>query len=145
MNCKVVEPDKLDIDLDKIKKGGVRDVEMFNRLSKKDSEDMKLGPFIVNLEDADLVSLMYGPGEMEAFALYEHGHDLWWRHREGAMTHDFRVAAFGDMQEFVAFIDDSINYWECVLRTEARISGFKGKQMRLKVSEVKGFVKKHNE
>lgn len=144
MNRKVVEPNRLDIDLDALKKGEVRETEMFNR-KMPDKCGGILGPFVVNLQNAALVSLMFGPGEVEAFALYEHENALWWRHRDGGSTHDFRVAAFDDMQEFVAFIDNSINYWECVLRSEARISEFKGTTDRLKVSDLKEFIRKYDE
>ena len=146
VNYKTIEPDKLNIDWDKVKKGEVRETEMFNKiLPDAATTHEKLGPFVINLQNAKLMSLMYGPGEVEAFALYQQGHKLWWRHRDGGTTHDFRVAAFDDMQEFVGFIDSDINFWECVLRTEARISGFKDNSERLQVSEVKEFIKKYDE
>lgn len=142
VNQKVIEPDKLDIDLDKVKKGEVRDTEMFNRTlpPSKPTGGTKLGPYIVNLQNADLLSIMFGPGKVEAFALYKHSSGLWWRHRDGGVTHDFRVMAFDDMQEFVTFIDADINYWECVLRTEARMSESKLSPGRLKISEIRKFI-----
>ena len=143
VNQKVVEPDKLDIDLDKVKKGEVRGTEMFNRTlaTPKNPDGSKLGPFIVNLQNADLLSIMFGPGKVEAFALYQHQSGLWWRHRDGGVTHDFRGAAFDDMQEFVAFIDTDINYWECVLRTEARMSELDLPPCHLRISEIKEFMR----
>ena len=147
VNQKVIEPDKLDIDLDKVKKGEIRQTEMFNRTlaTSKDPNDSKLGPFIANLGNSKLLSIMFGPGEVEAFALYEHSTGLWWRHREGGVTHDFRGAAFDDMQEFVAFIDTNINFWECVLRTEARMSELNLKPGHLKISEIKEFMRNQDE
>ena len=144
VNRKVVMPDALDIDLDGLKKGEVRGTEMFNK-TLPDSDGLKLGPFITNMQGAKLISLMYGPGEVEAFALYQKAHELWWRHRDGGTTHDFRVAAFDDMQEFVAFIDTDINFWECVLRSEAQISIFKAPFERLQLSKIKDFIKNFDE
>lgn len=145
VNRKVVEPDKLDIDLDKVKKGEVRDTEMFNKTLPHTNGKGTLGPFIVNLENADLLSLVFGPGDVEAFALYQQDHKLWWRHRDGGVTHDFQLAAFDDMQEFMAFIDVDINFWECVLRSEARACEFKVLHNRLKVSKIKEYIKEYNE
>lgn len=145
VNHKVVEPDKLDIDLDKVKKGDVRNTEMFNKTLPHLKGKDKLGPFIINLQGADLLSLVFGPGEVEAFALYQQDHKLWWRHRDGGVTHDFQVAAFDDMQEFIAFIDASINFWECILRSEAKASVFKKPFNRLKISEIKDYIKEQDE
>ena len=143
VNMKVSQPEMLDIDLDKVKKDEIRETEMFNRSIPTKEGYQPVGPFIINMQNAKLMSLMFGPGEVEAFGLYEHKEELWWRHRDGGTTHDFRVAAFDDMQEFVAFIDDDINFWDCVLPTEARLSEFKVPVMHMKVSEVKEFIREY--
>lgn len=143
VNVKVAQPAMLDIDLDKVKKTEVRPTEMFNKSIPTKEGCEAVGPFIVNLQNAKLMSLVFGPGEVEAFGLYEHKDQLWWRHRDGGTTHDFRVAAFDDMQEFVAFIDDDINFWECVLRTEARLSEAKEPFNGMKVSEVKDYISEY--
>ena len=143
VNVKVSQPDMLDIDLDKVKKDEIRETEMFNRSIPTKEGHQAVGPFIVNLQNAKLMSLMFGPGEVEAFGLYEHKGSLWWRHRDGGTTHDFRVAAFDDMQEFVAFIDSDVNFWECVLRTEARLSEDKTPIRHMKISEVKEYIREY--
>ncbi len=145
VNEKVIEPDKLDVDLDKVKKGEVRETEMFNRTIPSKEGHQEVGPFITNLQGSDLMALVFGPGEVEAFALYDRGTELWWRHRDGGTTHDFRVSAFDDMQEFVAFVDADINYWECVLRTEARMSEDSFSGGKLKITEIKDFIQEYDE
>ncbi len=141
---KVVEPDKIDVDLDKIKKGQHKATEMFYKSAPHNQSnlDEKYGPFIANLEGAKLMSLMYGPGETEAFSLLDFKGNLWWRHRDGGTTHDFRVMAFDDMQEFTEFIGMDTNFWECVLRSEARFADLKTAfRPPLKISDVKKFIK----
>lgn len=116
VNKKVVEPDKLDIDLDKLDKGEVRDNPMF-RQPPNSGEN---GPFLTNLQGAKVVEYLVGPGKMEAFALYDMGGDFWWRHRDAGTTEDFKGDAFEDMQTFFTYaIGNESKYWDCVLRTKA--------------------------
>lgn len=146
VNLQVIHPDKLDIDLDKVKKGEVRDTEMFNRTLPTAEGQKKMGPFITNLQGGELLSLVFGPGEVEAFGLFKHDDNLWWRHRDAGTTHDFRVAAFDDMQEFVAFIDSEFNFWECVLRSEARLSEMgQSTKFPLQLSEIKQYIRDFDE
>lgn len=120
VNKKVIEIDKIDIDLDKIKTGEVKENPMFR--TPPDSGDH--GPFITNLSGGEVVEYLSGPGELEAFALIRasDGNDesLWWRHRDAGTTEDFRHPAFSNMQQFFEYaIGDSTKYWDCVLRTKA--------------------------
>ena len=143
VNRKVLEPDKIDIDLDRVKKGEHKEIEMYFRGSSHiDSMDKKFGPFVANLEGAELLSFIFGPGEIEAFSLLNLDGKLWWRHRDAGVTHDFRVMAFDDMQEFTAFIGMEIGFWECVLRSEAKLAELKTKpHLLLKISDVKEYIK----
>jgi hypothetical protein len=119
VNQKVIEPDKIDIDLDKVKKGEVRENNMF----RQPPDSGKNGPFIVNLQGADTVEFMYGPGKMEVFALLKHNGQLWWRHRDAGTTEDFKHPAFKDMEKFFLFVvGDKDKYWDCVLRTKALVN-----------------------
>jgi hypothetical protein len=116
VNQKVVEKDKLDIDLDKIKKGEVRDNPMFRNPPKSGDH----GPFLTNLTGAIATEYLDGPGPLEAFALFDLDGELWWRHRDAGTTEDFKGAAFDDMKEFFSYaIGDIDKYWDCVLRTKA--------------------------
>lgn len=144
VNAKVIESDKLDIDLDKVKKGGVNTTEMYYRSNLSSSSlDDKHGPFIVNMEGAKPLSVLYGPGETEVFALMDFAGALWWRHRDGGTTHDFRGAAFADMQEFTEFVGLDANFWETVLRSEAKFADMKNStRPPLNISDVKKYVEK---
>lgn len=116
VNKKVIESDKLDIDLDKIKRGEVRDNPMF-RQPPNSGEN---GPFLTNLQGAEILEYLTGPGKMEAFGLYLQEGQLWWRHRDAGTTEDFKGDAFEDMKEFFSYaIGDDDKYWSCVLRTKA--------------------------
>lgn len=116
VNKKVIEPDKIDIDLDKVKKGEVRDNPMF----RQPPNSGEYGPFLTNLQGATNLEQIVGPGELEAFALLNHEGKLWWRHRDAGTTEDFKHEAFENMQEFFTYaIGDSDKYWDCVLRTKA--------------------------
>lgn len=120
VNKKVIEIDKIDIDLDKVKKSEVRENPMF----RNPPDSGEYGPFITNLQGGLVVEYLSGPGELEAFALIQvsDGNDehLWWRHRDAGTTEDFRHPAFSSMQEFFEYaINDSSKYWDCVLRTKA--------------------------
>ena len=116
VNKKVIEIDKMDIDLDKVKVGEVRDNPMFRQ--PPNSGDY--GPFLTNLQGVDIKDFLVGPGELEAFALLQLNGELWWRHRESGTTEDFRHPAFSDMKAFFEYaIGDSGKYWDCVLRTKA--------------------------
>lgn len=120
VNRKVIEPDKIDIDLDKVKPGEVRDNPMFRQ--PPNSGDY--GPYLVNLQGAALVDYMVGPNEMEVFALLNLDGELWWRHRDSGTTEDFRHPAFKDMKNFFEYaIGDSDKYWACQLRTKALQDG----------------------
>lgn len=116
VNKKVIEFDKIDIDLDKVKIGEVRDNPMF----RQPPESGDYGPYLTNLQGATLKEGLFGPGDMEAFALMDLDGELWWRHRDAGTTEDFRGAAFADMQAFFEYaIGDKDKYWDCVLRTKA--------------------------
>lgn len=116
VNMKVVEKDKLDIDLDKIEPDEVRENPMF-RQPPNTGDD---GPFITNLQGAKILEHLTGPGQMEAFGLYDKAGELWWRHRDAGTTQDFRASAFSDMKEFFTYATgDAEKYWDCVLRTKA--------------------------
>lgn len=116
VNRKVVEFDKIDIDLDKVKKGEVRDNPMF-RTPPNSGEH---GPFLTNLQGATILETLAGPGELEAFALLNMDGALWWRHREAGTTEDFKHAAFESMEQFFEYVNgDKDQYWSCLLRTKA--------------------------
>jgi hypothetical protein len=116
VNHKVIEIDKIDIDLDKIKPGEVRDNPMF-RQPPNTGEN---GPFLTNLQGATPVDYLVGPGRMEAFVKFDHDGEIWWRHRDAGTTEDFRGVAFDDLKAFFTYaIGDDAKYWDCVLRTKA--------------------------
>lgn len=116
VNRRVIENDKIDIDLDKVKIGEVRDNPMFRQ--PPNSGDY--GPFISNLQGGEVIEFLAGPGEFEAFALLKLDEELWWRHRESGTTEDFRHPAFSTMQEFFEYATgDASKYWDCQLRTKA--------------------------
>jgi hypothetical protein len=127
VNVKVVEVDKLDIDLDKIKPGEVRENPMFRQ--PPNSGDY--GPFLTNLQGAKIREYLVGPGEMEAFALFEKSDgEFWWRHREAGTTEDFRHPAFSDLKAFFEYATgDTEKYWACVLRTKALLNDEKAEQV----------------
>ena len=116
VNHKVIQPELIDIDLDKVGKDEVRDNNMFRQPPK----DGSYGPFLTNLQDGTVLEYMVGINEFEAFAKIECRGESWWRHRDGGTTEDFREPAFDDMQEFFTYAHgDSEKYWECQLRTKA--------------------------
>lgn len=117
VNLQVIEPDKIDIDLDKIKVGEVRENPMFRQPPKSGD----FGPFITNLQGGENMEQLQGPGQMEAFALMlSKSGELWWRHRDAGTTEDFKHEAFSTMQQFFEYIiGDQSKYWDCVLRTRA--------------------------
>lgn len=117
INKKVIEIDKIDIDLDKVKVGEVRDNPMFRQPPNSGEH----GPFLTNLQGAQPIEFLIGPGEMEAFVLLSaKDGELWWRHRDAGTTEDFRHCAFSDMKAFFEYaIGDQEKYWSCVLRTKA--------------------------
>lgn len=117
VNGKVIEVDKIDIDLDKIKVGEVKENPMF----RQPPHSGDYGPFITNLQGAEVKEYLTGPGEMEAFALLQTSEgELWWRHRDAGTTEDFRHPAFPDLKHFFEYaIGDTQKYWDCVLRTKA--------------------------
>ncbi len=141
INKKVIEPDKMDTDLDKVKKGEVRKNDMFNK-SVVGSPDEKYGPFITNMTGAKLISFVYGPGSTEAFSLHSVEGTLWWRHRDAGSTQDFAGPAFDDMREFMAYINIDIKFWDCVLRTQALLDEYKGKPL-ISVTDIPDFMKNH--
>ena len=116
VNKKVVTPELIDIDLDKVKKGEERDNNMFRQPPK----DGSFGPFLANLQGAEVVEFMYGVGEMEAFVKFNHETGIWWRHRDGGTTEDYKEQAFDNLKAFFEYCHgDSEKYWECQLRTKA--------------------------
>ena len=116
VNKKVVTIDMIDIDLDKVKEGELRENNMF----RQPPHDGKYGPFICNLQGGAITDFLVGLNEFEAFALISHSSGDWWRHRDGGSTEDFKVDAFASMQEFFEFVHgDDQKYWDCQLRTRA--------------------------
>jgi len=116
VNHKVIEIDKIDLDLDKIKPGEVRDNPMFRQPPNSGEH----GPFITNLQGATPLDYLIGPGHMEAFVKFDHDGAIWWRHRDAGTTEDFRGEAFADLKTFFTYaIGDDDKYWDCVLRTKA--------------------------
>jgi hypothetical protein len=119
VNNKVVELDKIDIDLDKIKVGEVRDNPMF----RQPPNSGEYGPFLTNLQGAKVKEYLIGPGEMEAFALLDLNGELWWRHRDAGTTEDFRYPAFSDLKNFFEYATGNTEkFWACMLRTKAMLS-----------------------
>ena len=108
VNKKVVEANKIDLDLDRVGKGTV--------LLLTDDE-----PQVAYLQGGEVLEYVRGRTDMEGFALIKATDDqLWWRHREYGMTKDFRRSAFLDMKAFFTFCTDKPEkYWDCVLRTKA--------------------------
>ena len=141
INKRVIEPDKMDTDLDKVKKGEIRKNDMFSK-SVAGSPDEKYGPFIINMTGAKLVSFVFGPGQTEAFSLHNVDGILWWRHRDAGSTQDFAGPAFDTMQEFVSYVNTDVEFWACVLRTQALLQDYK-MQPLIKVSDIPDFVKNH--
>jgi hypothetical protein len=116
INNKVIERDKIDIDLDKIKPDEIRDNPMF----RQPPNSGEYGPSLTNLQGAEVLDFLAGPGEMEAFALLDLNGELWWRHRDSGVTEDFRHPAFLTMKEFFVYAGNEPNkFWDCVLRTKA--------------------------
>ena len=117
VNLQVIEPGKIDIDLDQIKVGEVRGNPMFRQPPKSGD----FGPFITNLQGGKNMEQLQGPGQMEAFALMlSKSGELWWRHRDAGTTEDFKHEAFENMKAFFEYaIGDTDKYWDCVLRTKA--------------------------
>lgn len=116
VNRKVIEQDKIDVDLDKVPAGEVRDNPMF----RQPPDSGEYGPFLTNLQGGEIIEFLAGPGELEAFALLKLDDEFWWRHRDSGTTEDFRHPAFTTMQEFFVYaIGDKEKYWTCQLRTKA--------------------------
>lgn len=116
VNHQIIQPDKIDIDLDKIKKGEVRDNPMY----RQPPSTGEFGPFITNLQGGTTLEFLLGADEMEAFAMVNHDDALWWRHRHAGTTSDFKHPAFENMQEFFMYIHgDESEYWTCMLKTKA--------------------------
>jgi len=142
VNRRVVEPDKMDIDLDKVKKGEVRKNDMFHKtVPGRDGQEI-YGPFLTNLTGAELVGYLRGPGVVEAFSLYLKDGQHWWRHRVDGTTEDFMLHAFHDMEEFFTYAHaDTDLYWECVLRTQAMLGEKKKvQQPQLNITEISNYV-----
>lgn len=116
VNHRVIDEELIDIDLDKIKKGEVRENNMFRQPPK----DGSFGPFLTNLQGGLVSEYMVGLNEFEAFAKIECRGELWWRHRDGGTTEDFKAEAFDSMKDFFGYVHGSSEkYWECQLRTKA--------------------------
>lgn len=116
VNQKVIHPDLIDIDLDKVKQDEVRENNMFRQPPKNG----EYGPFLTNLQGGTVTEYMVGPGEFEAFAHIECRGEKWWRHRDGGTTEDFRADAFEDMKAFFEYAHGGTEkFWECQLRTKA--------------------------
>lgn len=121
VNKKVIQPEYIDIDLDKVKKGELRPNNMF----RQPPNSGEYGPYVMNLTGASTVELLYGPNPLEAFALMDHNGEMVWRHRDAGSTEDFQHPAFDDMKEFFHYVQggDDSKYWECVLKTKAMQDG----------------------
>lgn len=120
VNRKVVQRDLIDIDLDKVEPGEVRENNMFRQPPK----DGTHGPFLTNLQGGEVTEYMIGLNDLEAFIKIEHHSGTWWRHRDGGTTEDFKVEAFGDLKEFFEYCHGSSEkYWDCQLRTKALEDG----------------------
>lgn len=143
VNHKVVEPDKIDIDLDKVKKGDVQKNDMFRKAIPGKDGDI-YGPFLTNLTGSQILGYLQGPSSVEAFALLNKDDELWWRHRDAGTTEDFQVGAFFDMEEFFMYAHADMSlYWDCVLRTTAELADHKTHLMpALKIPDIRAFVKK---
>lgn len=122
VNMKVAGRSHIDLDLDRVKKGTVVDSPMF----RQPPSTGEYGPVVANLQGAEILEYVAGPGEMEAFSLMRHRpsksseFELWWRHRDAGTTEDFRHPAFSDMKEFFEYATGNPDlYWDCVLRTKA--------------------------
>jgi len=143
VNIRVVDTDKVDIDLDKLKKGEVRENNMF-RKPIPGSEGQVYGPFITNLSGAKLMGYLQGPDTTEMFCLLEKQDKLWWRHRIAGSTEDFMGKAFEDMEEFFLYVNGDTNkFWECALRTQATLVD-SNKHPILSIVEIKSYVSTTN-
>jgi len=141
VNAQVVQADKLDIDLDKVKKSEVRSNNMFRKPIPGPNGDT-YGPFLANLAGARLLGYVQGPGHVEAFGLFIKGGELWWRHRDAGVTEDFLVAAFSDLEEFFMYVhSDKSTWWDCVLRTEASLADMKKEfHPEMPIPDLKAFI-----
>ena len=141
VNVKAISVAYIDIDLDKVKKGEVRNNDMFRRVNLTPSEEKDeqvYGPFLTNLIVATTLGYLRGPGTIEAFGLLDQNGELWWRHRIDGATEDFKVGAFSDMEEFFTYAHaDTGLYWECVLRTQALLDTDSKEQPEFKINEIK--------
>lgn len=115
VNKKVVQENLLDVDLDKVKVGEVRENNMFRQPPK----DGSFGPFLTNLQGGRVLEHMFGSNDFEAFVKISCRGELWWRHRDAGTTEDFKIEAFSNMREFFEYCHGNDKYWECKLRTEA--------------------------
>ncbi len=126
VNLQVITPDKIDIDLDKVSKSETRGDIGHVKPHGTPIIKGEYGPFITNLVGESLMGYLLGADKTECFALFQKGDSLWWRHRYNGATEDYKMAAFSDMQEFFLYVyDEPKLYWECVLRTQAVLSGYK--------------------
>lgn len=143
VNIKVIDPDKVDIDLDKLKKGEVRENNMF-RKPIPGSDGSVYGPFITNLSGAELMGYLQGPDHTEAFCLLKKEDKLWWRHRIAGSTEDFMGPAFRDMEEFFSYVNgDKEKFWECALRTQAILSEG-NRTPELSIADIRSYVSTTN-
>lgn len=140
VNHKVVEPDKLDIDLDKVKKGCVSKSVFFTDPVKGREET---GPMIANIQGARLIGYLTGINTAEAFGLFLHNGSLLWRHRDAGTTQDYTFAAFDGMNEFFLHVHNEQSlYWDCCLRTAALFGDKKGGEcVKLSIHDLKDFIK----
>lgn len=141
VNRQVVEPDKIDIDLDKVGVDEIRPNDRFRALFKSETLGVSMGPFLVNCHGARLLGYLKGEGRAEAFALLSIRGNIYWRHRESGTTEDFLSPAFDDMQGFHNYISPNEDYWQMVLRTQAYIANTHNVyQPSLHLSEIKSYM-----
>jgi hypothetical protein len=116
VNRKVVNETLIDVDLDKLKPGEVRVNNMFRQPPKNGDH----GPFLAYLQGGSIDECMVGVNEFEAFSKITYNGEVWWRHRDGGTTEDFKSPAFKTMKEFFEYCHgDTDKYWDCQLRTKA--------------------------
>ena len=142
VNLKVIEPDKIDIDLDKVKKNEVRENNMF-RKPIPGTNGKVYGPFIIQLTGARLLGFLVGPYVAVVLFWVDNNTRLWWRHRVGGSTEDFMEEAFIDMEDFYRYVSAAggDKYWDCVLRTEATLTALKeGVGPELTIPDIRTFL-----
>lgn len=145
VNRQVVQPDKIDIDLDNVAVNEIRPNDRFRTSFKDHPLGNNMGPFLVNAHGAKLLGYLKGEGNAEAFALLSIRDHIYWRHRDAGATEDFLAPAFIDMEDFHTYIYPNKDYWQLVLRTQAYTANkHKVQQPGLHLSEIRGYMELSN-